>query len=126
MIKIILLFMVIYLVSGCSDNGPSFLPAQFWGETEVVVETRPAPVVVGSNEFLVIASEPNNQPSDNIVVSLRMKKGDSWKQAIQDGGTGVYRKAMVVRASSKNVFVRLRRDGEVTVLSFPLFAESTL
>lgn len=119
------LIMVASLLAACSGGDGARLPPQTWGETEVVVETRPAPVRAGMNEFLVIASDPRGRPERDMVVSLRIDPEDQWRQAMQDGGSGVYRKALLVPAGRQILYVHLRRDsgGQQTVLEFPVTAQ---
>lgn len=117
------LVMVVSLLAACSGESAR-LPPQTWGETEVVVETRPAPVRAGMNEFLVIASDPRGRPERDMVVSLRMDPEGQWRQAMQDGGSGVYRKALLVPAGRQTLYVHLRRDsGGQTVMEFPVTAQ---
>ncbi|HWQ94554.1 MAG TPA: hypothetical protein VN418_03515, partial [Gammaproteobacteria bacterium] len=52
---------LIALLSVCAvacGTGESRLPVQRWQDVVIGVETRPAPVVVGMNEFLVSGTRP--------------------------------------------------------------------
>ncbi len=92
-----------------------------WNGNQVVVETRPSPPVAGMNEFLVIITAPGRLPVYDVVVDLRMNGSGKWGQGIQDGNTGVFRKALRVGAEGEQYLeVRLGRDGQQWFLTFPL------
>lgn len=99
------------------------IPAQQWDDVVIRVESQPAPVVTGMNEFLVLATLERGKPVHDLIVSLRASEAQPWQQGIQDGHSGVYRKAVNVPAGVTELQVQLRRkrsENEV-VLSFPLF-----
>jgi hypothetical protein len=111
-------------IIACGRGGDvAGLPPQQWGNVGVTVESRPVPPRAGMNEFLVIATEPNGRPVWNMMVSLRTASGEDWRQAIQDGESGVYRRALPLNSGQQTLYVNLRRAGEETVLSFPLRAQ---
>lgn len=110
-------------LAACGSGEALRLPPQHWGDIEIIVETRPAPIRAGMNEFLVIATERSGKPVSDMVVALRMKPGDKWRQAIQDGGSGVYRKALLVGSGRQTLYAQLRRGEAVTVLEFPLMVQ---
>jgi hypothetical protein len=84
------------------------------------VETRPDPPVPGMNEFLIMATGERGRPTYDLIVSLRTSDGDPWKQAIQDGQVGVYRRAAALEPVSRSVLqVQVRRGAEQGVLRFP-------
>ncbi|MFC1750214.1 hypothetical protein ACFL2V_15545 [Pseudomonadota bacterium] len=98
------------LVMGCSEPDIQFqIPTQNWDDTVIEVQSRPTPVRPGMNEFLVIATLERGKPVHNLVVSLRGSESLSWQQAIQDGHSGVYRKAVNIPESSSSLYVRLRK-----------------
>lgn len=105
---------------GCGDDAPDTLGQQRIGDTDIEVQCRPMPVSVGMNEFLVIATDVHGAPVHDLLVDLRMKDGDDWQQAIQDGFSGVYRKALGVVSLRDPLQVRLRQQGRFTELRFPL------
>ena len=98
------------------------IPPQYWGDVQVRLETRPEPVRPGMNEFLVIATQKRGLPAYDMVVSLRTSNGAVWRQAIEDGESGVYRRALAVRPTDRVLEVQLRKARETTetVLRFPL------
>ncbi|MDP1708378.1 MAG: hypothetical protein Q8L89_04860 [Gammaproteobacteria bacterium] len=99
----------------------SRLPTQVWQDVTVGLETRPAPVVAGMNEFLVSAVRPTGAAEYNLLVFIRMDDDQPWVQAIQDGHTGVFRRAIAVRGDAPHTLrVRLVRAGQEGALAFEL------
>ena len=117
-----------FVISGCTDDKAVRLGPQKWRDMEIVVETRPSPIVEGMNEFIVIASRESYKPGVDLVVTIRVDERVDWRQAIQDGYTGVYRRAIRVNDPQKDILaIHLRKnkkDNEgkeiETVLYFPL------
>lgn len=113
--------LLMLLLSGCgSDEVVHQLGTQNWNDVNIAVEAR-----TGGNsafyEFLVIATIGRSKPAHNILVHIRVNEDDTWKQAIQDGMVGVYRRANKVAHPDKDVlFVQLRRGEEQGELRFPL------
>jgi hypothetical protein len=120
--RLSLLVMVLLLIlQGCSDGGNSLgIPPQRWGDAEIDVETRPLQVRPGMVEFLIIATTERGLPAHDMVVSVRMDQVDPWSQTIQDGHSGVYRRAIRVAAGQDVVYVQLRRGKETVVLQYSL------
>ena len=114
------------LLSACSNEQSVILGPQQWQDLNFRVETRPSPLRVGMNEFIVIASRGEYKPGVGLVVMLRADENGKWRQAIQDGFTGVYRRAVKVddpATQSLSVHVRRAKSDEKddeTVLLFPL------
>lgn len=101
------------VLAGCggSDQGPA-IPGQKWQGLDVQVESRPNPPRAGMNEFLVLVTGERGRPAYNLVVSLRTDAHDEWKQAIEDGQIGVYRRAVEVEPGTRSVLeVELRDQG---------------
>ena len=130
-ITMIFLFsFVAVLLTGCADETAVSLGPQEWQNLQFVVETRPTPVRAGMNEFIVIASREVYKPGVGLIVSLRVDEEREWRQAIQDGFTGVYRRAVLVNDPQNDVLaVHVQRTGkakdannkkEETILYFPL------
>jgi len=109
------------LLQACSSDsdGPS-LPPQQWQDLTIMVQTRPLQVRPGMNEFLIIATTRRGLPGDDMVVSLRTSTLEPWSQSIQDGHSGVYRRAINIRAAQRSILLQLKRGNEQTVLEFPL------
>ncbi len=103
------------------------IPAQKWEDIVIKVESQPAPVVVGMNEFLILATLERGKPVHELVIALRGGDSEPWQQAIQDGFSGVYRKAVIVPPGVDELQVQVRRkrtENEV-VLYFPMFSAKT-
>lgn len=99
-------------------------PPQMWGDVEVIVETRPEIATVGMNEFLVMVTRKPRKPMFDMLVSIRMTESDPWRQAIQDGHVGVYRRSLqVTDPATQGVLVRLEHDDDKVELRFPLRAK---
>jgi hypothetical protein len=121
--KLILVLITLLFLSACAGEEDVRLGPQVWNDINFIVESRPSPIRAGMNEFIVIASKERVRPGVGLVVSLRTSDQDEWRQAIQDGFTGVYRRAVMVHDPRSDVLqVRIRRNKEKdeTVLRFPL------
>jgi hypothetical protein len=117
----LLVMVLLQILQGCSDGGNSLgIPPQRWGDAEIDVETRPLQVRPGMVEFLIIATTERGLPAHDMVVSVRMDQADPWSQTIQDGHSGVYRRAIRVAAGQDVVYVQLRRGKETVVLQYSL------
>ena len=113
---------VVALLAGCdgSEHNADSLP-QRWQNLDVRVESRPSPPAMGMNEFLVIITGAHGAPVWDCRVNIRTSEADPWKQSIEDGRVGVYRRAALVEAGQRSVLqVQLRCQGDETVLRFPL------
>lgn len=111
----------------CADKEALSLGPQQWQGMQFVVETRPTPLRAGMNEFIVIATRERGRPGVDLIVSIRANENIAWRQAIQDGYTGVYRRAIRVNDPQRDVLsVQIRNtkpeEGEAaeTTLYFPL------
>jgi hypothetical protein len=107
-------------LAGCGSDDADSLGQQRLGDVIIEVQCRPTPIALGMNEFLVLATDVNGAPAHDMLVDLRMKDGAEWQQAIQDGFSGVYRKALEVKSLDDPLQVRIKRDKVVTELRFPL------
>lgn len=119
--RFVLLVLALFTCAACSNGGGvGGSPPQQWGDITVVAESRPSPPRVGMNEFLIIATAAGGKPAWDMVVMLRPEADESWRQAIQDGESGVYRKALPLVAGPQSVHVKLTRNGDETMLEFPV------
>ena len=118
--KTILVALLSACLWGCGSDASDTLGRQRLGDVVIEVQCRPAPVTVGMNEFLVMATDVRGAPAHNLLVDLRMKDDEVWRQAIQDGFSGVYRKALGVGSLHDQLRVRIKRDGTETEFRFPL------
>jgi hypothetical protein len=114
------------LLAACADEQAVILGPQQWQDLSFRVEVRPSPIRVGMNEFIVIASREEYKPGVGLVVMLRVGENEKWRQAIQDGFTGVYRRAVrVADPATQSLSVHVRRaksdkKDDEAVLRFPL------
>jgi hypothetical protein len=119
----LVILLIPLLFSACAGDEDVRLGPQVWNDISFIVESRPSPIRQGMNEFIVIASREHVRPGVGLVVYMRTDDQDEWRQAIQDGFTGVYRRAVMVNDPRSDVLqVRIRRNKEKdeTVLRFPL------
>ena len=118
--RYIALFLLAVLTA-CGGDPAMDAPVQKWQGMEVRVESRPSPPSTGMNEFLVMATGERGRPVYDLIVSLRTDDKDEWKQAIQDGQVGVYRRAADVEPGTRSVLqVQIKRNGTESILRFPL------
>lgn len=117
-----LLLVIALLLSACGGKSAPALGPQVWEDVQFVVETRPSPPTPGMTEFLVIATNRNHTQAHDLLVSLRVDDGGEWKQAIQDGFVGVYRRALPLRDVAHDVlYVQVhKKGGGDGYLQFPL------
>ena len=122
MLKYLLPALAIFLVACGADSkrlGPVTL-----GDATIFVETRPNPPTSGMVEFILIASRNKSRPVTDYVVSFRTSDEESWKQAIQDGFSGVYRRAVRVNDAANDVLqVMLKKKDKEIILKLPLREE---
>lgn len=119
--RIFVLGLVLTLaLASCADEAPRS-PPQKWENLDVWIESRPPIVQPGMNEFLVIINRDGRKVASDVLVNLQIGESGRWVQAIQDGHVGVYRRAMRVADPNRDVLhVQLKRDGQETVMQFPL------
>ena len=120
MLKYLFPMMAIFLVACESDN--VFLGPVKWEGADIEVETRPSPPTTGMVEFILIASRNKSRPVTDMVISFRTSDKYPWRQAIQDGFSGVYRRAVRVGDVSTAVLqVKIhKKDNTDAILRFPL------
>jgi hypothetical protein len=105
---------------GCS-GATQDAPTQQWRDLQVHVETRSYGPIPGMKELLVIINRNGVLPAWDCRVDLRTSDADPWKQAIEDGHVGVYRRALVVDQGEHSVLqVRISAEGNETVLHIPI------
>lgn len=125
---LLIFIIVLFGLAGCADEKAVRLGPQEWNDLQFIVEARPTPIRAGMTEFIVIASRESYKPGVGLIVSMRVDENAEWTQAIQDGYTGVYRRAVRVNNPETDVLaVHARKskkaddekEGETT-LYFPL------
>lgn len=114
------LVMVLSLTACTGGEVTAAFEPQVWQGVQVVLESRPQPMRPGMNELLVLATGRRGLPVADMVVSLRTSEQEPWRQGIQDGGSGVFRRAVQMRPGDTQVFVRLQRGKAETVLTYPI------
>lgn len=121
MMRSILVLVLTGLLLACGGGDAVRLGPQEWDETSFMVETRPSPIARGMTEFIVLATRGTARPGVGYIVSLRVSGRGEWRQAIQDGYTGVYRRALWVEdplTDRLEVMVQKGKEKETT-LYFP-------
>jgi len=116
--------LIITLLLSCWQGSAYILVPQHWNDTEFLVEIRPGAPTRGMNEFVIVATDVKGVPGYEYVVSIRMNEEDKWQQMIQDGHSGVYRRAIAVDDPENGVLsvqLKHKRDADKqTGLNFPL------
>jgi hypothetical protein len=108
------------VLCGCS-GATQDTPTVNWRDLQVHVESRSYGPIPGMRELLVFVNRNGVLPAWDCRVDLRTSDADPWKQAIEDGHVGVYRRAAKVDESEHSVLqVRISAEGNETVLHFPL------
>jgi len=111
----LLILLMAVVLAGCSDSPMVVLGPQQWEDLEFRVEVHPSPPSVASRDVY--------KPGVGLVVDIRVDETGKWRQAIQDGFTGVYRRAVFIRdpkTQSLHVNVRRSTNDDKVSLSFPL------
>lgn len=111
---------VMLVLASCGGEAEN-IPSQEWQGMTIHVESRPSPPEPGMNEFLVIATEKSGRPGYDLFVRLRARDGDPWREAIEDGQEGVYRRAIEVPTGPHAILqVKIKRKDTESVLRFPI------
>lgn len=119
--KRILVLCCLLSLTACFGRGEDDISPQFWQGIQVNLETRPRPIRLGMNEFLVSTTRPVRRAVYDLVVSIRTQENAAWVQSIQDGHTGIYRRAIAIAGPEPYyLWVRLEQGSKQTVLRFPL------
>lgn len=109
------------MLSACGEGADVNIPSQNWQHFIVQVETSPSPPETGMDEILVMVTDEHGRPGNDLMVSLRSSDQDQWIQAIEDGGLGVYRRAVELAPGDRSTLqVQLKNQDAVTVLRFPI------
>lgn len=123
-LRILAICLLVLAASGCGKGNAYILVPQHWNNTEFVVEIRPGAPTRGMNEFVVVATDREGVPGYQYVVSIKMASDDHWVQMIQDGHSGVYRRAIAVHDPANDVLdmqIKHSDDKDLqTVLHYPL------
>lgn len=108
------------LLAACgSDKG--FYITEHWDIWQVRLETRPHPIEAGHDEFLLHIVGPQNRLPGGMIVRYRMDPKDDWIQAMPDGLSDVFRRALVVKdPETAKLYVHLQYGGKQGQLVFDL------
>lgn len=124
LVKISYLIILLNIVSACGRGEAYLLPPQTWNNTEFMVEIRPGAPSKGMNEFVVLSTQTDGVPGYNYIITLSTDLNDKASQMIQDGRSGVYRRAIEVTDPLNEVLIVHIADkkevGSQTELRFPL------
>jgi len=105
---------------GCSD-GTQDSPTAYWRDLQIHVESRSYAPIPEMRELLVFVNRGPTLPAWDCRIDLRTSDADPWKQAIEDGHVGVYRRALKVDDREHSVLqIWIRSAGNETVLRIPL------
>jgi len=117
------------LCVSCTNEIPT-TQFQEMGDYSFRLESRPPHVTAGMNEFLLVGNFKKKFRAYDLIISYRIGPTGKWNQAIQDGHTGVYRKAMRVADPESDVlyvYVKQSKKTQMTdepiedkVFQFPL------
>jgi hypothetical protein len=122
--KLLIVGLVLLSAVACGSSDAYILGPQTYKDIDILVEIRPGAPTVGMNEFLVMATHKNRRPAADYVVSIKIKGLQDWHQSIQDGETGVYRRAIRVNDPDHDIlsvqFVNKDEKHPPVVLDFPL------
>jgi hypothetical protein len=110
-------------LSGCNNPSEqtSNILERHWQNIDVQIETRPSPPVDGVNEVWVLLTDSKGNPAWDDLVFIRSSDKDPWKQAIQDGRVGVYRRAILLDAQQHtDLQVQIKHNGQQGLLTFSM------
>lgn len=122
--KVLIAVIMLSALTGCGRDAAYLLPPQVWNDTEFMVEIRPGAPRVGMNEFVVLSTQTDGAPGYNYVITIKTNLSDRASQMIQDGHSGVYRRAIEVKDPANEVLVvqvtHKKETDLKTELNFPL------
>ena len=100
------------LVAACTGDVPRSEVKQ-WKEYTFYLESRPPVIIKGMNELLFLGNYKQKGRAHSLIVNFRMGPEGKWIQAMQDGHTGVYRRAMMVNDPETDVlYVHVKEKGD--------------
>lgn len=118
--KKILFTLLLLSLAACTEEIPT-TQFQEWGEYSFRLESRPPHIQPGMNEFLLVSNYKKRFRAYDLIVSYRMGPQGKWNQAIQDGHTGVYRKAMrVVDPDAEVLYVYVKQSKKYKLTEEPM------
>ena len=116
----IIVLVLLSLLLACTTEIPT-TPEQKWGEYTFRLEARPPIITKGMIELLLISNFKEKLRGWDLVVYYRIGPTGKWVQAIQDGHTGVYRRAMRINDPETDVlYVHVKKKDKEVVFEYPL------
>jgi len=100
--KYSLVIIAVLFLSACTGEIPSS-PVTEWGKYTIRLESRPPVIEKGMVELLTLVDYEGKLRGWDLIVYYRMGATGRWVQAIQDGHTGVYRRAMKVEDPATDI-----------------------
>ena len=109
------------LLAACGSDEAQ-MAVKHYGNYTVAIETRPSPIEAGVDEVVVVITGIRHRPLWDALVRLRALPNANWVQAIEDGHTGVYRRAVDfgVPTPTGPLHVEIEENGKATEIDFPL------
>jgi hypothetical protein len=118
------LYGVAIAFAGCGGETQES-PELHWLDLQVHVESRSYGPIPAMKELLVFVNRHGSQPAWDCRIDLRTSDADPWKQAIEDGRVGVYRRAALVDERQHSVLqIWIHAEGNETVLRVPLMPQA--
>lgn len=110
------------LLTACSSGGDqSFFITKQWQDWNIKLETRPHPIVAGHDEFLLHVVGSDRRLPRGMMVHYRMSPRDAWIQAMPDGLSDIFRRALPVEdPAHAKLYVHLQYKGKDGDLVFDL------
>jgi len=108
------------LLAGCGSDAHFYI-TKHWDSWKIKLETRPHPIQAGHDEFLVHITGPRNKLPEGMIVRYRLSPKDHWIQAMPDGLSDVFRRAMTIPdPKHAKLYVHLQLFKKQTQLVFDL------
>ena len=120
-INLLLSMILLVALSGCGRSAAYLLPPQIWNNTEFLVEIRPGAPRKGMNEFVVISTQTDGVPGYEYIITIKTDSSDKSSQMIQDGHSGVYRRALEIKDPANETLIVQIVHGKDTDLKTELF-----
>ncbi|HKJ83251.1 MAG TPA: hypothetical protein VJ961_04435 [Mariprofundaceae bacterium] len=108
-------------LTACGDDKHFFI-TKHWGEWQIKLETRPFPIRKGHNEFLLHVDGSHRRLPRGMMIYYRLSPEDEWIQAMPDGLSDIFRRALTVRGdpADAKLYVHIKYHEKKTDLVFDL------
>ncbi len=116
-----MIVLTVGVLSACGESS-NFFQRRHWNSVNISLETRPHPIRAGHNEFLLhLQGPPGHRLPEGMIVRYRLHPQDAWIEAMPDGMSDVFRRALTVRdPKHAKLYVHLRFHGKETQMVFNL------